>query len=58
MIRQEIFAVNVPRIAGNNENYGQFLREGRSTLVRLGLLSAEVDEYKETWEDLKQKKRG
>jgi len=59
LIQRDLFAVNAIRIAGNNEEYHPFFEEKRMCLSRLGAFR-EVEKriYQDTWEDLKQMKRG
>jgi len=59
LIQGDLFAVNATRIAGNNEEYSRFFEEKRMCLSRLGAFR-ETEEriYRDTWEDLKQMKRG
>jgi len=59
LLQGEIFAVNVIRIAGNNEEYHSFFEQKRMCLSRLGAFrEAEERIYRDNWEDFKQMKRG
>jgi len=51
--------VNAVRIAQNDDNYHRFFEERKSWLISLGAFrGVEEKIYRDTWEDLKQMKRG